>query len=117
MHALLGLLAILAVTSTDEVYPIRIGLEHASVAWTVTWRDEETSCRVRAWIGRMGEQPLTNLFAVELEGSVAPTAEGETPLYGLLPGTYDLHVENAGCAAGSGVGVDGPREALRPCSL
>ena len=48
----------------------------------------------------MGEQPLATLFSVELDDTVAPTAEGETPLYGLPPGTYDLHVEGAGCSWG-----------------
>ena len=45
----------------------------------------------------MGEQPLTTLFAVNLDEAVAPTAEGETPLHGLSPGTYDLHYESDGC--------------------
>ena len=45
----------------------------------------------------MGEPPLTTLFTVDLDEEVAPTAEGETPLYGLAPGTYDLHFEGDGC--------------------
>jgi len=40
--------------------------------------EDEEACRVRAWIGRMGEQPLANLFAVELDEEVAPTASGAT---------------------------------------
>ena len=101
MHALLGMLAIVAVAfsqSTDEVYPIEIGADHDAVAWTVELQDRETRCRVRAWIGRMGEQPLATLFAVDLDDTVAPMAEGETPLYGLPPGTYDLHFEGDGCS-------------------
>ena len=97
MYAFLGLLALVAVATTDEVYPIRIGPDHASVVWTVTLHDDAASCRVRAWIGRMGEQPRANLFAVELDGTVAPRAEGETPLLGLPPGSYDRHVENDHC--------------------
>ena len=97
MHALLGLLALVAVVSTDEVYPIRIGPDHASVAWTVTLNDDAASFRVRASIGRTGGQPIASLFAVELDGTGARSVEGETPLQEVAPGSYDLHVENVGC--------------------
>ena len=59
--------------------------------------DQETRCRAKAWIGRMGEQPLATLFAVDLDEEAAPTAEGETPLPGLAPGTYDVHFGSDGC--------------------
>jgi hypothetical protein len=101
MHVLLGLMALVTVAfvaPTDDVYPIEIKAEHDAVAWTVELQDRETSCRVRAWIGRMGEQPLATLFSVELDETVTPTAEGETPLNGLAPGTYELHYEGAGCS-------------------
>jgi N-acetylglucosamine-6-phosphate deacetylase len=41
----------------------------------------------------MGEQPIATLFTVDLDETVAPTAAGETPLYGLQPGHYNLHFE------------------------
>jgi hypothetical protein len=100
MHVLLGLLAIVAVVlaaPSDDVYPITIGEDYEAVAWTVALQEREATCRAKAWIGRMGDQPLATVFAVELDEMVAPTAEGETPLYGLHPGTYDLHYEGAGC--------------------
>ena len=100
MHALLGMLSIVAVSLAapiDDVHPIEIEAEHESVAWSVELQDQQTACRARAWIGRMGEQPISTLFAVDLDEEVTPTAEGETPLYGLPPGTYDVHFESGGC--------------------
>ena len=100
MHVLLGRLALVTialVTPVDDVHPIEIKPEHESVAWAVELQDGEAICSAKAWIGRMGEQPLATLFSVELDETVAPTAEGETPLIGLPPGTYDLHFEGAGC--------------------
>jgi hypothetical protein len=69
-HLLLGMLAIVAValvSPTDDIQPITIGSEHYVVAWTVELQDRETACRAKAWIGRMGEQPIFTLFAVELD--------------------------------------------------
>jgi hypothetical protein len=100
MHALLGLLAIVTVAlaaPSDDIQPITIHPEHYAVAWTVELEDPATVCRARAWIGRMGEQPIFTLFAAELDEEVPPTAEGQAPLYGLPPGAYDVHVENDGC--------------------
>lgn len=96
MHGLLALLTLVAVTFADEVHPIWILPEHTTIVWTVTLHDEAT-CHVKAWIGRMGEQPLATVFVVDLDETVALSAEGETPLHGLEPGSYDLHVENVGC--------------------
>ena len=45
----------------------------------------------------MSELPLSILFSVELDETVAPTAEGETPLPELAPGSYDLHFQSNGC--------------------
>ena len=101
MHALFGLLAAVAVAlsaPTDDVRPIEVKPEHEAVAWSVELADPATACHAKAWIGRLGEQPLATLFAVDLDEEVAPTAEGETPLYGLLPGTYDVHFESDGCS-------------------
>ena len=100
MHGLLRMLAILTVALSapiDDVHPIEIKAEHEAVAWLVELQDRETACRARAWIGGMGEHPLATLFAVDLDEEVAPTAEGETPLYGLPAGTHDVHFEGDGC--------------------
>ena len=98
MHALVGLLALVVLaTSTDDVHPIEVKPEHGAIVWSVMLDAGASSCRARAWIGRMGEQPLSTLFAVDLDEEVAHAAEGETPLLGLEPGTYDLHFEGDGC--------------------
>ena len=44
----------------------------------------------------MSDLPLSTQCSVELDETVAPTAEGETPLLGLAPGSYDLHCESNG---------------------
>jgi 5-methylcytosine-specific restriction endonuclease McrA len=41
---------------------------------------------------RPADQEIATLFAVDPDDSVAPSAEGSTPLNGLAPGTYDFHV-------------------------
>jgi hypothetical protein len=99
MHVLLGMLAIVVtlVSPSDDVYPIEIKAEHEAIAWSVEPQVQETACHAKAWVGRMGEQPLATLFAVDLDEEVAPTAEGETPLYGLAPGTSDVHFQSDGC--------------------
>ena len=100
MHAVVGLLATVAgvlSAPADDVHSIEIKPEHHAVAWTVKLADPATACNAKAWIGRMGEEPLAPLFAVDLDEEVAPTAEGQTPLFGLAPGTYDVHVESDGC--------------------
>ena len=100
MHAMIGMLAMVAVAlpaPVDDVHPIEVKAEHEAVAWWVELADPATACHAKAWIGRMGEQPLATPFAVDLDEDVAPTAEGETPLYGLAPGTYDVHFESDGC--------------------
>jgi len=97
-EVLLGLLTIAAVVlsaPTDDVHPIEVRPEHGAIVWSVLLDAGAASCRARAWIGRMGEQPLATLFAVDEE--VVDRAEGETPLPGLAPGTYDLHFEGDGC--------------------
>ena len=100
MYIVFGLLAICAValtTQSDWVYPIEIEPEHDSVSWSVELQGGQATCVAKSWIGRMGEQPLATLFAVELDETVAPNAHGETPLFALAPGTYDLHYEGDGC--------------------
>ena len=100
MHMLLGLLAIATVAlaaPVADVYPIEIEAEHESVAWWVELADPVTACHAKAWIGRMGEQPLATLFVVDLDEETAPTAEGETPLRGLAPGTYGVQFGSDGC--------------------
>jgi hypothetical protein len=99
MHRLLGMLvAVMLAAQIDAMYPIELRPEHDAMAWTVELQGSESVCRARAWIGRMGEQPLATLLTVELDETVAPKAEGETPLLGMAPGTYDLHFESDGCA-------------------
>ena len=83
MHALLGLLVAIVLLAT--------------IVGSVLLDAGAASCRGRFWIGRGGEQPLATLFALDLDEEVAPTAEGETPLLGLAPGTYDVHFEGDGC--------------------
>jgi len=99
MHALLGLLVaiVLLASIVDDVHPIEVKPEHGAIVWSVMLDAGAASCRARAWIGRMGEQPLATLFAVDLDEEVVDRAAGETPLYGLAPGTYDLHFEGDGC--------------------
>ena len=94
---MLTIVAVTLAAPVDDVHPIEIKPEHEAVAWSVELQVQETACRARAWIGRMGEQPIFSLFAVDIDEEVAPTAEVETPLYGLAPGTYDVHFESDGC--------------------
>src|SRR5215213_1089990 len=99
MHTLLGLLAFVTVAfgaRPDDIYPIYVEPEHEAVAWTVVLNDAAPRCTARAWIGRMGEHAIINLFAVEVDGTVSSREDGETPLHGLAPSTYDLHYEGDG---------------------
>ena len=90
-------MAVVLAAPVDHVYPIEFKPEHESIAWRA-WTDAaERRCTARAWIGRRGEPPIASVFAVALDEEVAPTAEGETPLYGLPAGTYDVHFEGDGC--------------------
>jgi len=100
MQTLLGVLTVATVAliaPIDFVSPIIIGPEQDAVAWTVGLEDRQTSCHAKAWIGRMGEQSIANLFVVDLDEAVVPTAESESPLHGLPPGSYGLHFESDGC--------------------
>jgi hypothetical protein len=94
MRSLLAALIFAAVTLS---VPIDVRPEHAAIPWTVGLLGDQPNCTAKAWIGRMGEQPLAMVFSVELDGSVAATLGGETPLNGLPPGGYDLHYEGDAC--------------------
>ena len=99
MHAWFGLLVgiVLLAPIEDDVHPIQVDPEHGAIVWSVLLDAGPASCQARAWMGRMGERPLATLFAVDLDEEVVDRAAGETPLYGLAPGTYDLHFEGDGC--------------------
>jgi hypothetical protein len=51
----------------------------------------------RAWFARVDKHPLVTRFVMDLDEEATSRAEGETPLFALLPGTYDLHYEGDGC--------------------
>jgi hypothetical protein len=93
--ALLTLASVIAGAPTDGVHPIEIRPEHGSIIWAVSLTDASPNCTAHAWIGRMGDQPLGTVFRVDLDVTVAPKAEGSTPLSSLAPGTYDLHLEGS----------------------